>query len=1177
MPRAHRSGGEFVTAWEGSLGISATDIAAALGQPPPTAAQQRVIEAPPAPALVVAGAGSGKTETMSGRVVWLVANGHVNRDEILGLTFTRKAAGELAERISHRLAVIDEYGRRGLLPHLPAIVRDGDLRRVDEAAPGRQRELVRARVLDELAARHSTGWDAATPRAAEDLMIRPRVSTYNAFADGIVREHAARIGRDPDVAMLSQAASWMLAREVVLRSDLPELEQIDFALATIIDAVQRLAGEALDHRVDLTVAERLAREQALAFEPYRGNGDVEKAALNLLSLPTLAHLVRDYIAEKERRGVLDFADQVSGAYDIVESAADVRAELREQHRVVLLDEYQDTSVIQTRFLAELFRDSAVMAVGDPHQSIYGWRGASADNLYAFSGTFASGGTAQTYSLMTSWRNDRRILDIANRVLEPLQRPGLDVPPLEPRPGAGEGDVTVEFPFTVDDEAAAVAEWFAERRAAHDAAGVAEGTRKPHTGAILFRSKRHMQTFAAALAARGIPHRILGLGGLLATPEVVDVVSTLRVVHDPTAGSALIRLLTGPRFGVGVADLAALYDLGRTLSERDTAMMPLPEEVRVRLRSSRGADEAVSIVDAVDVVRAVRDDYRLLEAITPDGRARIRAAGEMLERLRRASSQPIPELIRLIELELRLDIELAANETRGPARVAATQLRAFSDEVRAFLAADERGSIGSLLAWLDKAESTDELMPRPEPPEPGVVQLLTIHGSKGLEWDAVAVVRLVADELPSRVSDTSGWFGFGVVPFALRGDRAALPRFTWDPVAAMGEEADPVKRQRLAQASLSGGATKANPEGGALKRFKDAYRAYQQQEERRLAYVAVTRARTDLLLSGAHWAGQKAPRTPSPYLLEAIDAQGGEAIEAVDPDENPYDGPGATLHWPLDPLGSRRRIVSAAAGLVEDAVDAGTAEPSVELTRLLAERAARLRGTDAQPPTRVPASRFKDYVTDFSGTLSSIVRPMPERPYRQTRLGTLFHAWVEQRSELVGVGRRVDEALWEVDEDEPASEPWHDATLPDAAGAAADAADLAALQATFERSEWGGLKPIEIEIEIDFALGAGSGDRDGQAHIVICKLDAVYRRADRGDRIEIVDWKTGRAPRTPQEREERMLQLALYRLAYHRRFEVPLEEIDVALYYVADDLVIRGDRVYSEEELFHRWSAARAAR
>ena len=1169
-----------MTAWGSGEGISATDVAAALGQPSPTSAQQRVIEAPPEPALVVAGAGSGKTETMSGRVVWLVANGHVRRDEILGLTFTRKAAGELSERIGHRLAVIDEYGRRGLLPHVAEIVATGSLRRVDEAAPGRQRELVRTHVLDELAAHHGTGWDPAAPRAAEDLMIRPRVSTYNAFADGIVREHAARIGRDPDVAMLSQAASWMLAREVVLRSDLPELEDIDFALGTVIDAVQRLAGDALDHRVDLDLAVRIAGEQALAFAPYRSNGDVEKAAVNLLSLPTLSGLVRDYIVEKERRGVLDFADQVSGAYDIVESAPDVRAELREQHRVVLLDEYQDTSVIQTRFLAELFRDSAVMAVGDPHQSIYGWRGASADNLYAFSGTFSSTGAAKTYSLMTSWRNDRGILDIANRVLEPLQRPGLDVPPLEPRPGAGAGSVTVEYPFTVDDEASTVAEWFVERRAAHESRSGESHGAKPHTGAILFRSKRHMQTFAAALAARGVPHRILGLGGLLATPEVVDVVSTLRVVHDPTAGSALIRLLTGPRFGVGVADMAALYDLGRTLSERDTAMGPLPEEVRERLRSSRGADEAVSIIDAVDVVRAVRDDYRLLEAITPDGRARIRAAGEMLERLRRASSQPIPELIRLIELELRLDIELASNETRGPARIAATQLRAFTDEVRAFLAADERGSIGSLLAWLDKAESTDELMPRPEPPEAGVVQLLTIHGSKGLEWDAVAVVRLVVDELPSRVSDTSGWFGFGVVPFALRGDRDALPRFEWDPVEAMGEENDPDKRQKLAQASLSGGATKTNPHGGALKRFKDAYRAYQQQEERRLAYVAVTRARTDLLLTGAHWAGQKAPRTPSPFLAEAIEVQGLDPVEAVDPDDNPYDGPGSTLRWPLDPLGARRETVAAAAALVDAAIGAADVEPSIELARLLAERAARQRGTDAEAPTRVPASRFKDYVTDYSGTLSSIVRPMPERPYRQTRLGTLFHAWVEQRSELVGVGTRIDEALWELDEDESAPEAAQGGSAsPDGTGPSSDAADLAVLQATFERSEWGGLKPIAVEIEIDFALGAGlqTTDDEERSHIVICKLDAVYRRADRGGRIEIVDWKTGRAPRTAKERDERMLQIALYRLAYHRRFEVPLDEIDVALYYVADDLIIRGDRIYSEEELFHRWSAARAAR
>ena len=164
-------------------------------------------------------------------------------------------------------------------------------------------------------------------------------------------------------------------------------------------------------------------------------------------------------------------------------------------------------------------------------------------------------------------------------------------------------------------------------------------------------------------------------------------------------------------------------------------------------------------------------------------------------------------------------------------------------------------------------------------------------------------------------------------------------------------------------------------------------------------------------------------------------------------------------------------------------------------------------------------------------------------------------------------------MWEVDEDDPSL----GVDIDGGEVSAADAADLTTLQETFERSEWGGRAPIAVEIEIDFALGAGLPSPVEEPHIVICKLDAVYRREDRGGRIEIVDWKTGKAPRTRDEKEERMLQLALYRLAYHRRFGVPLDEIDVALYYVADDLVIRGDRVYSESELLHRWSAARAAR
>ena len=177
--------------------VPAVVLAAALGQYPPTPEQTAVIEAPLAPALVVAGAGSGKTETMSGRVVWLVANRLVRRDEVLGLTFTRKAAGELADRIQRRLARLAEFDARGLLPHLERLHAEGRLEvfaRIERAGGP---ALARRAAMEELAV--AVG---ATPRAAgeldDELLHRPTVSTYNAFADQIVREHAVRIGRDAE-------------------------------------------------------------------------------------------------------------------------------------------------------------------------------------------------------------------------------------------------------------------------------------------------------------------------------------------------------------------------------------------------------------------------------------------------------------------------------------------------------------------------------------------------------------------------------------------------------------------------------------------------------------------------------------------------------------------------------------------------------------------------------------------------------------------------------------------------------------------------------------------------------------------------------------------------------------------------------------------------------------------
>ena len=118
--------------------------------------------------------------------------------------------------------------------------------------------------------------------------------------------------------------------------------------------------------------------------------DVAEADEKVGALALLADLAREYAAEKQRLGVLDFSDQVAGALEVVRAHAVVADEVRERFRVVLLDEYQDTSVVQTDLLAALFADTAVMAVGDPHQAIYGWRGASAGNLGGFADAFSPG-------------------------------------------------------------------------------------------------------------------------------------------------------------------------------------------------------------------------------------------------------------------------------------------------------------------------------------------------------------------------------------------------------------------------------------------------------------------------------------------------------------------------------------------------------------------------------------------------------------------------------------------------------------------------------------------------------------------------------------------------------------------------------------------------------------------
>lgn len=351
----------------------------------PTAEQSAIISIatnPLEPAVVIAGAGSGKTETMAARVIYLVANGYARPDQILGLTFTRKAAGELAIRIRTRL-----------------------------------RQLRSANLIP-----------ANTP-------LEVSVTTYHSYAARLLSEHSIRFGIDADIAPMGDAAMWQLANDVVRNWDDATYTN-ESAVSTVVDDLLGLTKLMLEHQVkpDAIEAADLAVLQELSAMTGDLNDHVRKVNRALTQRIGLLPMVERFIQRRQQSGQLSFDDQMSLAADIATNFADVGELERAKYSVVLLDEYQDTSQSQVRMLSSLFGGGhPVMAVGDPCQAIYTWRGASAGTINSFARYFpkVAGQTgAERYSLLTTFRNDKAILELANVVSEQIRsESGADVAPL----------------------------------------------------------------------------------------------------------------------------------------------------------------------------------------------------------------------------------------------------------------------------------------------------------------------------------------------------------------------------------------------------------------------------------------------------------------------------------------------------------------------------------------------------------------------------------------------------------------------------------------------------------------------------------------------------------------------------------------------------------------------------
>jgi len=1009
------------------------------------------------PSLISAGAGSGKTTVMAARVVWLVGHHGIAPGRVLGLTFTKKAAAELGQRV-----------RSGLLGM-------GDSTAIAELF---------------------------------DAEGEPTISTYHAFAGALIDEHGLRLGIEPGQTVETDALRFQRAARVVRRYRAP-LPNLTTKLTATIERVLALDANLSEHLVSL--------EELRAFE----QGTID--AIDRLDAPTvdvlkardvarerldLTNLVAAYRGDKQVSGVMDFSDQMAWGAALALQRPEVGELLRERFEIVLLDEYQDTSVTQRKMLQGLFsgpdaehgRGHALSAVGDPAQAIYGWRGASSDNMAYFREHFptstgpADGTTGPVFGLRTSRRCHPDVLAIANRVAQPFYDDFKQLEPLTAPDGdPGTAEVTVARYLTVSEEFDMLVDQVVEAR-----------LRDPDEEiAILLRRGAEMARLTTALRARGVDAEVVGLAGLLSLPHVVDVVSLLELTADATANPAMLRLLAGERFRIGPRDLALLGDRAGFLARAYD--VESDQSLASRLSDAVAGTDPTEMVSLSD---AVEDPG--LGGYSAEARSRFDEFARLLRAMRQSTGSSVADRVLLAIRLLDLDIE-----TRLLGTGAADDLAALVEVAGEVGGREGTDSLTGFLAYLRAEDEQGQGLEVPARARPGAVQVLTIHAAKGLEWDRVFLPFVVGGQFPSSQSRdrwTSNPKGF---PYPLRGDANVLP--------------------------VLNGWTRAD-----IQELVAAFQYDEYLEEVRLGYVACTRARRALHVSG-HWWGrdQKHPLKASSFL-EAIVVGVRELGHPVLAWAEPPPGPPNPeteqdpVEWPRPPgaLPARRaaadlvRAGSASVGEGSDgAVEWATlAELDAEIEALRAEHERLVAAREVALPMSLSATAVLGLVADADDFARQLARPMPRQPSAAARLGTRFHAWVEahygQQQVLL----------------DPTDLPGRgDVDL-------ASDAELNEVIAQFRSGPYGDRTPAAIEAPFSIVLG-------GQQ--VIGRIDAVFER----DGVwEVVDWKTNRAATADP------LQLAVYRLAWAEMNGLDLADVTGAFYYVRLGEVQRFDDLPGRDEL-----------
>jgi DNA helicase-2/ATP-dependent DNA helicase PcrA len=483
------------------------------------------------PLLVVAGAGTGKTQVITRRIAWLIGTRRARPSEILALTFTDKAAEEMQARV-----------------------------------------------------------DQLVPYGYTDAVI----STFHAFGDRIVREFALELGLPTDTRVLTRPEVVIFLRERLFAFKLDEYRPLGDPtrfLSALASLFSRCKDEDVSPQAYLDFAAGLAKaaEAAGAAE----EGAAEEGADEVQALRERARregeLARAFARYQEllrEAGLIDFGDQVSLSLRLLRESPAARWELQRRFRYVLVDEFQDTNRAQSELVELLTATHGnVVVVGDDDQSIYKFRGAAISNILEFKRRHSR---CRQIVLRRNYRSRAPILDASYRLVrfndpDRLEvRNGIDKRLIPER--RGDGRPVRHLAFATGSEEA---DWVARDIAGRVAAGA-----RPRDFAILVRANAEADPVLRSLNLVAVPWRFSGTSGLYARPEIRLLLAFLRSIADLSSSVDLYALAASEVYGLGGEDLTAIVNAARRRNRslwdvveeltRQPGLLRLSPETRARL-------------------------------------------------------------------------------------------------------------------------------------------------------------------------------------------------------------------------------------------------------------------------------------------------------------------------------------------------------------------------------------------------------------------------------------------------------------------------------------------------------------------------------------------------------------------------------------------------------------------